>query len=111
MFYQFNNFKIRIPFPFIDVYLFRWGKSISSGIHNHAKNGCFLFLLKGSLKEKRYNHNLKYLKKNIYKAPSISFIHNLKGYHEVIPLKHSYSLHFYHPKGHKTKYFNNNNNK
>ena len=108
MFYQFNNFKKRIPFPLVDVYLFRWGKSVSSGIHNHAKHGCVLFLFKGALKEKRYNHCLEYTKTNIFEAPSISFIHNSKGYHEVIPIKHSYSLHFYYPKGHKTKYFTNN---
>ena len=37
MFYRFNNFKKRIPFPFIDIYLFRWNEFNQSGIHNHAK--------------------------------------------------------------------------
>ena len=52
MFYQFRNYKVKIPFPLIDIYLFRWGNTrSSSGIHNHAKHGCLLFLFKG-LKEK-----------------------------------------------------------
>ena len=105
MFYQFNNFKKKIPFPFIDIYLFRWGNSVSSGIHDHAKNGCFFFLFKGMIKEVNYNHQLHKTNTYIHKAPSISYIHNLKGYHEVIPIRHSYSIHFYYPKGHKTNYY------
>ena len=46
MFYRFNNFKQRIPFPFVDIYLFHWNELKKSGIHNHARNGCYMFLLR-----------------------------------------------------------------
>ena len=105
MFHQFRNYKIRIPFPLIDVYLFRWGNTqSSSGIHNHAKHGCLLFLLKGKLKETMYGHQLNKIDSTVLKAPSISYMHNSKGFHDVIPLKYGYSLHLYYPKGHQTKY-------
>ena len=109
MFYQFRNYKLKIPFPIIDLYLFRWGNTqTSSGIHNHAKHGCFLFLFKGSLKETLYNNQLNKIGSTILKAPSISFMHNSKGYHNVRPLKQGYSFHFYYPKNHQTKYFIDN---
>ena len=109
MFYQFRNYKVKIPFPLIDIYLFRWGNTrSSSGIHNHAKHGCLLFLFKGSLKETMYSHQLNKISSTIYKAPAISYMHNSIGYHNVKPLEHGYSLHFYYPKGHQTKYFIDN---
>ena len=65
MFYQFRNYKLKIPFPMIDVYLFRWGNTqSSSGIHNHAKHGCILFLFKGMLKETLYSHQLNKINSN-----------------------------------------------
>ena len=108
MFYRFNNFKIRIPSPFIDIYLFRWNELITSKIHDHAKNGCILFLLRGSIKEEIYGHQLNKVKTNIYESPSISYISNKKGFHSITPLMKSYSIHFYYPKGHKTNYYINN---
>ena len=109
MFYQFRNYKLRIPFPLIDVYLFRWGNTqSSSGIHNHAKNGCLLFLIKGMLKETMYSHQMNEIGSTVLKAPTFSFMHNSKGLHDVKPLKHGYSLHLYYPKGYQTKYFINN---
>ena len=108
MFYRFNNFKKRIPFPFIDIYLFRWNEFNQSGIHNHAKNGCYMFLLKGTIKEVVYNHNLIKTNINIYNSPSVSFINDDIGYHCIRPMEKSISIHIYHPKKHKTKYFINN---
>tara|TARA_Y100000768_G_scaffold388770_1_gene387010 strand:+ start:4093 stop:4419 length:327 start_codon:yes stop_codon:yes gene_type:complete len=107
MFYQFMNFKKRIPFPFIDIYLFRWNELRSTGIHNHAKKGCYILLLNGGIKEKVYNHSIEYQKTNIYKAPSLSYMCDTIGLHSIEPLKRSTSIHFYYPKGHKTKYFTN----
>ena len=109
MFYRFNNLKKRIPFPFIDIYLFQWNELNPSGIHNHAKNGCYMFLLKGCIKENIYNHTLTKTNTNFYTAPSISYINDKIGYHCIQPLERSISIHFYHPKNHKTKYFTNNN--
>ena len=67
MFYRFNNFKQRIPFPFVDIYLFHWNELKKSGIHNHARNGCYIFLLRGKIKENIYNHNLTRINTNIYR--------------------------------------------
>ena len=107
MFYQFMNLKKRIPFPFIDVYFFRWNELRSTGIHNHAKKGCYILLLNGEIKEKTYNHSMEYQKTITYKAPSLSFMSDTIGLHSIEPIKRSTSIHFYYPKGHKTKYFTN----
>ena len=107
MFYQFMNLKRRIPFPFIDVYFFRWNELRSTGIHNHAKKVCYILLLNGEIKEKTYNHSMEYQKTITYKAPSLSFMSDTIGLHSIEPIKRSTSIHFYYPKGHKTKYFTN----
>mgnify|MGYP002527092772 FL=1 len=87
MFHRFSNVKQRIPFPFIDIYLFRWNELKSTGIHNHAKQGCYILLLKGTLEENIYNHSLHHKKKNIHKAPSLSYICNTIDLHCIKPLK------------------------
>ena len=107
MFHRFGNVKQRIPFPFIDIYLFRWNELKSTGIHNHAKQGCYLFLLKGNIKENIYNHSLHYQKTKIHKAPSLSYMSDTIGLHRIEPFERSMSIHFYYPKGHQTKYFTN----
>ena len=99
MFYQFMNLKRRIPFPFIDVYFFRWNELRSTGIHNHAKKGCYILLLNGEIKEKTYNHSMEYQKTITYKAPSLSFMSDTIGLHSIEPIKRSTSIHFYYPKG------------
>ncbi len=109
MFYVFNNFKKRIPFPFIDVYLFKWNELTPSGIHDHASSGCYILLLKGSIKEMIYNHSCVKLKTNNYKAPSISYMNNHIGLHSIEPLEKSVSIHFYYPKNHVTNYYSKNN--
>lgn len=99
------NTKTKIPFPIIDIYLFRWNKLKHTGIHDHADKGCMLWLIKGEMEETIYSNKFDYIGTNIYFAPSISYINNDKGYHSVKPLKKSLSLHFYYPKNHFTKYF------
>ena len=107
MFNRLKNYKRRIPFPFIDIYLFQWNTLNPSGIHDHAKNGCYMFLLKGSIKENIYNRTLTKTKTNtnLYTAPYISYINDNIGYHCIEPLERSISIHFYHPKNHKIKIF------
>lgn len=100
--------KRKIPFPFIDIYFFKWNSLKKSGIHNHAKNGCFIFLFKGKLKENIYNQRFQLIKTNLYNPFSISYMNDNIGYHCIEPLEKSYSIHFYHPKNHKTKYYINN---
>tara|TARA_B100001094_G_scaffold330346_2_gene395346 strand:+ start:923 stop:1297 length:375 start_codon:yes stop_codon:yes gene_type:complete len=106
---KYSNVKLRIPFPLIDIYYFKWNESKTIPIHNHANKGCLMFLMKGSIYEKLYNENFKLKRINQYISPSISYINNKLGLHSIKPEKGSQSLHFYYPKGHKTKYFNNNN--
>ncbi len=98
--------KVKIPFPFIDIYYFNWNEQTKTPIHNHAKKGCLMFLFKGVLKEKIYNKDINIIERNIYKSPSLSYITNKKGYHSIQPLVHSKSIHFYYPKGHITKNIN-----
>ncbi len=100
-----RNTKTKIPFPIIDIYLFKWNKLSHTGIHNHADKGCILWLLKGEIKENIYSKKLDYIGTNIHVSPSISYIHNDKGFHSIKPIRSSISLHFYYPKNHKTKYF------
>tara|TARA_B100000902_G_C27096009_1_gene806308 strand:+ start:367 stop:744 length:378 start_codon:yes stop_codon:yes gene_type:complete len=102
------NRKIYIPFPLIDIYYFQWNKMNPLPIHDHAEGGCVMMLLKGKLKEKRYDKNIKLIKENTYYSPKISFINNDIGYHSIKPEVISRSIHFYYPKNHKTKYFNSN---
>jgi len=98
--------KIKIPFPLIDIYFFKWNNiNKNIGIHNHAKNGCFMFVLQGKLKELIYSKNLDFLNEKKINRFNYSYISDEKGYHDIIPLKKSYSIHFYYPKNHKTKYF------
>ena len=99
------NTKTRIPFPIVDIYIFKWNKLRSTGIHDHAEKGCILWLIKGHLEENIYSKTFDYIDTNIQLSPSISYIHNDKGFHSVKPLKKSVSIHFYYPKNHKTKYF------
>ena len=97
--------KKRIPFPFIDIYLIQWKKTYISGIHDHAKHGCLLFLYSGKLKEKFYNHQIKHTKTNYLYPFNLSFMHNQKGFHNIESLEDSLSIHLYYPKLHQTKYY------
>ena len=86
---------------------FRKGFDFSKFI-TFIQNGCYMFLLKGTIKEVVYNHNLIKTNTNIYNSPSVSFINDDIGYHCIRPMEKSISIHIYHPKKHKTKYFINN---
>ena len=102
--------KTLIPFPLFDIYKIEWMKGIKSSIHDHSKHGCFMLLYKGILKENIYQRNihskkLEIIKTNIHNAPKITYINDKIGFHDVKSLKNSSSIHFYFPKGHKTKYY------
>ena len=98
--------KYWIPFPFIDIYFIVWEPNAISKIHNHSKNGCYLFLIKGNIIEEIYNKKLKKIGTNIYDNFSLSYINDNIGYHRIKNYnQYSYSLHIYHPRNHKTIYF------
>ena len=67
--------------------------------------GCYIVLLRGTIKEEIYNHSLYKIKTNIHKAPSISYMNNKLGLHSIEPLKKSISIHLYYPKKHITNYY------
>ena len=54
-----NYIRHKIPFPFIDIFFIRWKPNTVSKIHNHSKNGCYLFLLKGDIKEEIYSKEIE----------------------------------------------------
>ena len=101
-----NYTKYWIPFPFVDIYLISWKPKAISKIHNHSKNGCHMFILKGLLKEEIYNKSLKKINTNYYGSCDLSYINDNIGYHRIINSnQYTYSIHIYHPKNHKTIYF------
>jgi len=98
--------KYWIPFPFIDIYFIVWKPNALSKIHNHSKNGCYMFILKGDIKEEIFNKNLNIIGSNYYSTFDISYINDNIGYHRIKNTnQYSYSLHFYHPRNHITTYF------
>ena len=58
--------KYWIPFPFIDIYFIVWKPNALSKIHNHSKNGCYMFILKGDIKEEIFNKKLNIIGSNYY---------------------------------------------
>lgn len=102
-----NYTKYRIPFPLIDIYFIVWKPKAISKIHDHSKSGCYMFILKGNIKEEIYSKNLSLINHNLYSTFNLSYINDKIGYHRILNSdSYAYSLHFYHPKNHKTKYFN-----
>ena len=99
--------KYKIPFPFIDIYFIVWEPNCVSKIHNHSDNGCYMFIIKGDIKEEIYSKKLSLININYYSTFNIGYINDKIGYHRISNNnKYSYSLHFYHPKNHKTSYYN-----
>ena len=103
-----NYIRYKIPFPLIDIFFIIWKPKCISKIHNHSRNGCYMFILKGDLKEEIYSKKLKLINNNYYSTFNLSYINDDIGYHRIINNKknYSYSLHFYHPKNHNTIYYN-----
>ena len=99
--------KYWIPFPFVDIYLIVWKPNALSKIHNHSKNGCHMFILKGDIKEEIYTKKLNLIGVNYYGSFETSYINDDIGYHRIKNSnQYTYSLHIYHPRNHITTYFN-----
>ena len=99
--------KYWIPFPFVDIYFIVWQPNTVSKIHNHSKNGCHMFILKGMLREEIYTKNLSLININYYSTFDKSYIDDNIGYHRIKNSnQYTYSLHIYHPRNHITSYFN-----
>lgn len=90
-----------------DIFIIIWNYNQGTKIHDHAFNGCYLKVLKGSIEEQIYDNNLKPIKNNVLQINDIGFMKNDIGYH-TIKNKHNdvaVSLHVYNPSGYKTNYF------
>ncbi len=103
-----DNLKIKVfENEVVDIYIIIWNVDAISKIHNHAKNGCWLKVLKGCIKENRYDTTLKYIKSTWLEENNLSFIHNMNGYHNIENCgdEIAITLHIYSPSGHNTIYF------
>lgn len=91
----------------LDIYILTWDINQESKIHDHAKNGCWLKMLQGNLKENIYDENLKFLFQKNLNENDIGFMHNNMGYHNIQnnENKIAVSLHVYSPPNHFTKYY------
>ena len=85
-----------------DVHVITWNCGQKSDIHGHAKNGCIMKILSGSLKEVRYGkvgtRNIS-IRSKIHKKNNISYIDDKIGYHFIKnnTKEVTVSLHIYSP--------------
>ena len=93
--------KLRLPLPFSERYLIRWQPKHSTGIHGHDGKKCSFYLLKGSLKEKKYIFKQGLLVGNnnniLNKFLDNEYIDDTIGLHSIhnISDRPSYSYHIY----------------
>tara|TARA_B100000767_G_C19770551_1_gene539683 strand:+ start:451 stop:882 length:432 start_codon:yes stop_codon:yes gene_type:complete len=72
-----------------------WDKDSETGLHNHPKNGCIMYLIEGDLVEKRVTDIMElYIR---VKSGNTSYIDDNQGKHKITAKKISYSFHIYSP--------------
>ena len=105
---------------YFDTFIICWPPGFASPIHNHAKNGCCLKVLEGSLVETRYHypsskpdrtHNqspFKLIDTTKLDTNRVSFLSNDIGVHSISNpgVDWAVSLHIYSPQQFVTTYFN-----
>ena len=81
-----------------DIYVICWNNNQKSPIHDHAKNGCIMKILQGSICEQLFTLDVNFLKQNIYKKGDVSYIDNKIGLHKIAnnDIK-TITLHIYSP--------------
>lgn len=83
-----------------------WNPGQESPIHDHPCDGCWLQVLKGSVRECRYDSQLNCIADDTFHEQQVSYITDSMGYHKVgnnttdIP---SISLHLYAPPFHQCR--------
>jgi cysteine dioxygenase len=104
-----NHYNKNIIFQnnYFEIIIITWNTTQKARIHNHSKNGCWLKLIKGKLKETIYDNQLNIKNINILEQGSISFMIDNIGLHSVENINNeiSISLHIYSPINHITEYF------
>ena len=104
--FKFNRERIYIDDE-IEVFIITWNKNQETKIHNHAKNGCFLKILEGSLVENVFNFdNLNKSGTKILRKGDISYMDDSIGLHSIKNLDDiSVSIHIYSPPNHLIKFY------
>ena len=104
--FKYNRERIYIDDE-IEVFIITWNKNQETKIHNHAKNGCFLKILEGSLVENVFNFdNLNKSGTKILRKGDISYMDDSIGLHSVKKLDDiSVSIHIYSPPNHLIKFY------
>jgi hypothetical protein len=104
--------RVEIQCNSCDMFVVTWKPNVSSGIHNHASEGCIMKYLSnyGYLIEDRYSTKNPhiYLDSSVLLPNSVSYISDLLYLHSITNETSKYitTLHIYHPKGFKTRFFN-----
>ena len=94
-----------------EIFIVCWDKYQGSKIHDHAKNGCILKILKGKLIEYRYDTDTLKLKElSFLPKDSISYIDNDIGYHSIKNSSRgqTVSLHIYSPPNYEANVYLSN---
>jgi cysteine dioxygenase len=96
--HKYNRIKIKENDNF-EIILICWMPGQETPIHDHAKNGCIMKVLEGSLHETIYHyHDKLILSEKILLGTT--FINNKIGYHKIKSNEYSVSLHIYSPPNH-----------
>ena len=76
-----------------------WNPEQESPIHDHPSDGCWLQVLDGSIKEVRYDKELKTIAEFEYNHGELSYITDNIGYHKISSSnkKRAVTLHLYAP--------------
>ena len=108
---EINNFQKNLVHrdEQFEMFLINWPVNYEGKIHNHAKNGCLLKVLKGTLQESIYLPNLDLQDIKIREKGNISYLDDSIGYHHIKNnnFNNSISLHIYSPPYHQTEYYDN----
>ena len=108
--------RVFIPYPKhitnrdFELLLLCWYPKSVSPIHDHAKNGCAIKVLEGTLTEIQYNFGSDTLKKTVENKMLLNSTHytdNRYYCHKIVNRtnKISYSLHLYSSRNHPTGIF------
>jgi predicted metal-dependent enzyme (double-stranded beta helix superfamily) len=84
-----------------------WKKGQTAPIHNHPAKGCLVKILTGRLKEtlfKKRRGKLYKIRTDLRHKKQVSYMDNTRGYHDVLALEDTVSLHIYSPANYKPRF-------
>jgi cysteine dioxygenase len=91
----------------IEALILSWKPSYETLPHDHSANVCWIKILSGNLIETLYNNDMEKLNRKSNEEGQCSFMSNIIGYHSIKNESETttFSIHFYSPPMHKTRYF------